>query len=63
MIWSGKVNLYTKSEEKNMKRNFVDAFSLWSSHRFSSQYNGCLTLWYVNNGWCFVNGKTTKTNK
>lgn len=41
-----------------MKINFVDAFSLWSSHRFSSQSNGCLTLWYVNNGWCSVNGKT-----
>lgn len=26
-----------KSEEKNMKRNFVNAFSLWSSLRFSSQ--------------------------
>lgn len=46
-----------------MKRNYVDAFSLWSSHRFSSQYHGCLTLWYVNNGWCSVNGKTTKKNK
>lgn len=43
-----------------MKINFVDAFSLWSSHRFSSQYHGCSTLWYVNNGWCSVNGKTTK---
>lgn len=46
-----------------MKRNYVDTFSLWSSHRFSSQYHGCLTLWYVNNGWCSVNGKTTKKNK
>lgn len=38
-------------------------FLLWSSHRFSSQSNGCLTLWHVNNGWCTVNGKTTKKTK
>lgn len=40
-----------------MKKLSVCAFPLWSSHRFSSQSNGCLTLWYVNDGLCSVNGK------